>query len=186
MLSRPLPAALFLLAALVLAAAVILAWTRAARDRANLITDGAGWIWFTLDIGERRPIHFYASRRFRLSGVPRTARAKLFVDPRGALSINGRRFPSVEQRPGSFLAVLEVAPVLVEGENRVVIEAESPSGAGGILFCLDLPGGQRLVSDSSWRVALSEPPATQEDRAAGTWGRPPMYPWGYPKIQPAP
>lgn len=185
LLARPLPASLVLLATIVLAAALPLAWVRAARDRASLVTDGARWIWYTLDIGEQRPIHFYASRRFHLDSVPRSAGARLFVDPRGALSVNGRRFPPVEQLPGSDLAVLEVAPALVEGENRVVIEAESPSGAGGILFCLDLPGGESLVSDSSWRVALSEHPAAGEDRAAKAWGRPPMYPWGYPKIQPS-
>jgi len=176
---------LFLLAALVLAAALPLAWTRAGRDRESLVTDGARWIWFTLDIAEQRPIHFFASRRFRLDSVPGSARALLFVDPGGALSVNGRRFPPVEQRPGSFLAVLELAPALVAGENRVVIEAESRSGAGGILFFLGLPGGRSLVSDSSWRVALSEPAAAGEDRAAMAWGRPPMYPWGYPKLPPS-
>jgi hypothetical protein len=170
----------------VLAGAALLSGIRAGRDRANLVTDGALWIWFRLDIGEREPIHFYASRRFRLDSEPGEARAKLFVDPRGVLTVNGRRFLPVEQRPGSSLAVFEIAPALVEGENRLVVEAESPSGAGGILFCLDLPEGRRVVSDSSWRVSLTEPAAPGEDRPAAVWGRPPMYPWCYPKVEPPP
>jgi hypothetical protein len=63
-----------------------------------------------------------------------------------------------------------------------VIEAESPTGAGGILFHLDLPGAERVDSDATWRVSPSE---AELARGAGTpaavWGRPPMYPWGYPR-----
>jgi len=179
--SRPFVAILFLLAVVVLAGAAILAWTGARRDRANLVTDGARWIWFTLDIPERKPIHFYASRRFRLESAPSTARATLLADPRGVLTVNARTFPAVEQKPGSSISVLAIAPALVAGENRILIEAESPSGAGGILFCLELPGGSNVVSDSSWEVARTEPARAGESRAAAVWGRPPMYPWGYPE-----
>lgn len=182
LLARPFPAALFLLAAAILAAAAGLAWSRAARDRANLVTDGAQWIWLMLDLGEREPLRFWAMREFSLEAVPAAARALLFVDPRGSLTINGSRFPPGEQRPGSPLRILDVAPALVAGTNRVVIEAESPTGAGGILFCLDLPGGRKIVSDSSWRVARSEAALSAGGgRRAAVWGRPPMYPWGYPR-----
>jgi hypothetical protein len=182
LLSRPFPAALFLLAVLLLAAAALLAWVRAARDRANLVTDGARWIWFTLDVYEQKPAHFWTWREFSLDAVPPKAAAKLFIDPGGSLTVNGSRFPRVEQRPGSSLAVLDVASSLIAGTNRVVIETESATGAGAILFCLDLPDGRRVISDSSWRIALSEASIGSGDRRAAVWGRPPMYPWGYPHL----
>ena len=182
LLSHPFPATLFLLAVLLLASAALLAWVRAARDRANLVTDGARWIWFTLDVYDQKPAHFWTWREFALDAVPAGASAKLFVDPRGSLTVNGRKFPRVEQRRGSPLAVFDVAAALVGGINRIVIEAESPTGAGGILFCLELPGGRRVISDSTWRIALSEASVGKGDRRAAVWGRPPMYPWGYPRL----
>jgi hypothetical protein len=178
--SRPLPAALFLLAFLTVAAAAALAGTRALRDRANLRTGGARWIWYSVDIDEPKPLHFYARRDFTLDRVPASARARPFVDRRGMLTVNGSRFLLSERRPGSPLPSIEIAPALVAGVNRVMIEAESPTGAGGILFHLELPDGQRVDSDATWRVSLSESALA---RGAGTpaavWGRPPMYPWGY-------
>jgi hypothetical protein len=182
LLSRPFPAVLFLLAVLLLAAAALLAWVRAARDRANLVTDGARWIWFTLDVYEQKPAHFWTWRDFSLDAVPDRAVAKLFIDPRGSLAVNGSKFPRVEQRPASPLAVFDIAASLVAGTNRILIEAESQTGAGGILFCLELPGGRRVTSDSTWRIALSEAVVGKEDRHAAVWGRPPMYPWGYPRL----
>ena len=171
---------------LLLAAATLLAFVRAARDRANLVTDGARWIWFTLDVYEQKPAHFWAWREFALDAVPRIAAVKVFIDPGGSLTVNGTEFSRLEQRPGSPLAVLDIASSLVSGPNRIVIEAESPTGAGGILFCLELPGGRRVVSDSTWRIALSETSIGKGEGRAAVWGRPPMYPWGYPKISPAP
>jgi hypothetical protein len=170
-----------LIAVLIVAAAGVLARTRTQRER-SLVTGGARWIWFSLDIDEPRPLRFYAQRDFRLETVPLSATARLFVDRRGSLILNGSRFAASEQRPGSRLRVLEVAPVLKAGVNRAVIEAESPTGAGGILFSLDLPDGRSIVSDGSWRVSLSQTVLGRGGGVpAGVWGKPPMYPWGYPK-----
>lgn len=155
------------------------AWRRAAADRANLATGDARWIWLRLDFPETQPLHFRAWREFRLDAKPASAAAKLFADPRGSLTINSTRFPFLEQRPGSALRVIDAAPALVAGLNRVTIEAETPTGAGGILFCLDLPGGKSIVSDSSWRVAPID--GSGKETPAAVWGRPPMYPWGYPR-----
>ena len=121
-------------------------------------------------------------RAFRLDTVPASAKARLFVDRRGSLILNGSRLPASEHQPGSRLDVLEVAPLLLPGINRAVIEAENPTGAGGILFSLDLPEGRRIVSDGSWRVSLSQDVLARGGGSpAGVWGRPPMYPWGYPR-----
>jgi hypothetical protein len=183
LLARPVPAALFLLAFVIVASASLLAGTRAMRDRSRLVTGGARWIWFSLEIDEPKPVRFYARRDFMIARAPASAKALLYVDRRGVLSVNGSRFPATEQRPGSPLAVIQIASALVAGNNSLVIEAESPTGAGGILFHLDLPGGTSIDTDASWRVALSE---SELARAGGgaraaVWGRPPMYPWGYPK-----
>ena len=170
-----------LIAVLIVAAAVALARARSLRERSTA-TGAARWIWFSLDLEKPAPLRFYAQRVFRLETVPASAKARLFVDRRGTLIINGSRFAAPEQRPGSRLSVREIAPALVTGVNRAVIEAESPTGAGGILFCLDLPEGKSVVSDASWRVSLSPTVLSRGGGApAGVWGKPPMYPWGYPK-----
>lgn len=181
-LSRPVPAALFLLTLLVVAAAAALAGAWTLRDRARLRTGGARWIWHSVDIKESNPVRFCTGRDFTIAGVPSSAKALVFVDRSGVLAVNGTRFPLGPQPPGSPLAVVETAPALVAGVNHVVIEAESPTGAGGILFHLELPGGRSVDSDASWRVAPSEAAlARGQGTPAAVWGRPPMYPWGYPK-----
>ncbi len=182
LLERPAPAVLFLLALLIVALAALLAGTRAASDRVHLVTGGARWIWFSLRIKEPKPLRFYARRDFTLARAPASAKTLLFVDRRGVLAVNGSRFPATEQRPGSPLAVFEIAPALVAGDNSLVIEAESQTGAGGILFHLELPEGTSIDSDASWRIGLSESDLARGGGAyAAVWGRPPMYPWGYPR-----
>jgi hypothetical protein len=175
---RPLRAALVLTVIAALASAGALSLARSLRER-SLPTGAARWIWFSLDIDEPRPLRFYAQRDFRLEAVPASAKAELFIDRSGSLILNGSRFALSEQRPGGRLRVLEVAPALAAGVNHAVIEAESPTGAGGILFRLDLPGGRALVSDGSWRVSLSPAVLARGGGApAKVWGKPPMYPWG--------
>jgi len=181
LVSRSFRSALVLIVVGIVAAAGVLALAGSLQER-SLVTGAARWIWFSLNIDEARPLRFFTQRDFTLEAVPASAKAKLFIDRRGSLIINGSRFVISEQRPGSRLRVLEVAPTLVTGVNRTVIEAESPTGAGGILFCLDLPEGRRVVSDRSWRVSLSQAVLARGGGApAGVWGKPPMYPWGYPK-----
>jgi len=180
-LARPVPAALFLLGLLVVAAAAALAGARALRDRAHLRTGAARWIWNAVDIEEPKPVHFFAWRDFTLARAPASAKARVFVDRRGILTVNASRFVLAERAPGSSLPSIEIAPALVAGANRVVIEAVSPTGIGGILFHLELPDGERIDSDATWRVSLSESAAARgEGEPAAVWGRPPMYPWGYP------
>jgi hypothetical protein len=52
---------------------------------------------------------------------------------------------------------------------------------GGLLFRLELPGRREreLVSDGTWHVERIDP-SSEGERSAVVWGRPPMYPWGYP------
>ena len=162
--------------------AAALALVRACRDRAFLATGDARWIWCTHDIRQPSPVRFSATRDFVLGKPPGRAVAKLFGDRRWQFFVNGARVGAGEQRPGDRLQVFDVTSFLRRGANRVSIQVESPSGAGGILFSLDPGGGQRaVVSDATWRIESAEGAAGVGPHAV-LWGRPPMYPWGYPRL----
>ena len=76
---------------------------------------------------------------------------------------------------------MDASGYLRSGENRIVLEVESATGAGGILFALDAGDREKvLVSDATWRVAASEEEARAGGRPAIVWGKPPMHPWKYP------
>jgi hypothetical protein len=174
---------LFAAAALVLAAgAVVQAARRAIGDRRSLTTGNARWIWLTRDIEEPRPMAFRAATDFALSGEPpRAAPGRIFVAGSWSLEVNGRRAGGGSQRPGDPLMVLDLAAQLRTGDNRLTIDVSSPDGAGGILFWLDVGGGHAVVSDGAWRVTPISPEPGPE-RAAAVWGRPPMFPWRYPRL----
>jgi hypothetical protein len=112
-------------------------------------------------------------RRLRPGARPSLCRHVFFV--------NGVAVGSGEQRPGDALRSYELSRFLRPGRNRLRIHADHPNGAGGILFCLRLPDGSMVVSDKRWRVGRSENELASEGRPAAVWGRPPMYPWGYPR-----
>ena len=125
---------------------------------------------------------FRAATDFRVSGEPpRSAPCRIFAGGSWTLDVNGRRAGAGAQRPGDALAVLDLAGYLRGGDNRVAIAVSSPDGAGGILFWLDLGGGRTIVSRRAWRVRSLSPEVGTE-RAAVEWGRPPMYPWRYPRM----
>jgi hypothetical protein len=150
-----------------------------------LTTGRAEWIWYTDRLREPRPLAFVATRDFELSKAPEKARARMFVDRTHVLYVNGALAGSGSQRPGDPLAVYEVAPLLKAGVNRVAIAAASPTGIGGILFSLEIfmAGRDAVVSDGRWRVD----PSAEAIRSGAryrpvVWGRPPQYPWGYPRM----
>jgi len=150
-------------------------------DRRYLATGPARWIWLTRNLEVPGPLSFFAGREFDWNGDPvGPARALMFVDRHHVLFVNGVRVGEGEQKPGDPLRAYEFSRLLHRGRNLVLIEARSPDGVGGILFSLQLPGGTTLVSDASWRVGRSENALVQRGAAATVWGRPPMYPWGYP------
>ena len=184
-LEKPAAAALYALATLVLAAAAWRAVAQAHADRMRLSTGEARWIWFSAGGANPRPISFYATREFVLPRAPSRALAKVFVDRRHTLYVNGVAAGGASQRPGDSLRVYRIAPLLRPGLNRVAIEASSPTGVGGILFALDLDGFGRdaVVSDRLWRVDSSSAALTSGGRFRPiVWGKPPQYPWGYPRM----
>jgi hypothetical protein len=179
--SRPLPAALFVLAAVLIGSAAALALHRAGADRALRTTGRAEWIWYSSRVPKPTPLRFYAVREFALAAVPPRAIARVFVDREHVLYVNGERAGGAVQRPGDALAVYDITLLLRPGGNRVVVAAASPTGIGGILFALDL-GAETLVSDGRWRVDRDAAALKEQARYRPVvWGRPPLYPWGYPR-----
>jgi hypothetical protein len=179
--SRPAPAALFAIAVALVGSSTARALYRARADRSLLATGRAEWIWYSSRVAKPVPLRFYAVREFTLGVPPARAMARVFVDREHVLTVNGQRAGGATQSPGDPLALYEVAPLLRPGLNRVVIEASSPTGIGGILFALDL-AGEPLVSDGRWRVGRDAAALTGEGPYRPVvWGRPPLYPWGYPR-----
>jgi hypothetical protein len=183
--SRPAPAALYALAVLVAAAAALVSLSRAHGERLASHTGAAEWIWYSSRLPRPVALRFYATRDVVLRERPSRAMAKLFVDREHVLWVNGRRAGAGTQHVGDPLAVYRIEPLLVPGPNRIAIEASHPTGAGGILFSLDVAGYGRdaLVSDSEWRVDPDESAITNGGRYLPmVWGRPPQYPWGFPRM----
>ncbi len=161
----------------------VLGFVRARRAREIGIA-GARWIWVERS-PEPAPVHFSAIRPFDLPAAPRRAEARIFVDRRFALWVNGSRAGTGGQSPGDALARFDVAPLLRAGRNVVAVVAESPRGIGGILFALDTGGGSpAVVSDASWSVdPAGREIASSGPRRAVVLGRPPMHPWGFPRAR---
>ena len=183
--TRPAAAALYALAVVVAASAALFSLARAHGDRLASHTGAAEWIWYTSRLPRPEPLHFYATREIVLRERPARAMAKLFVDREHVLWVNGRRAESGSQLPGDPLAIARIESLLRPGVNRIAVEASHPTGAGGLLFSLDLAGYGRdaLVSNGEWRVDLDAAAITAGGRYRPVvWGRPPQYPWGYPRM----
>jgi hypothetical protein len=186
--SRPAPAMLVVIAAVVIGCSAALALHRRREDRLHRVTGRAEWIWYARAGRKPRPLRFYATREVELAAVPRRAEARFFVDPEYALYVNGLRVDAGRRRAADALAVVDLVPVLRPGSNRIAIEAASPDGVGGILFSVDGEGldvnlKDAFASNVSWRVSLDPAAVTQGGGArAIVWGSPPQYPWGYPRL----
>ncbi|HKD18491.1 MAG TPA: hypothetical protein VKG23_11550 [Thermoanaerobaculia bacterium] len=181
---RALAALLAVGAAIVVSAAAI-AIHRRSEDRRHGWSSRAAWIWYARAGKKPAPLRFWAERDLALERVPERVEARFLVDPEFALFVNGRRVASGSCRPGDALRVVDLARDLRPGRNRIVIEASSPDGVGGILFLAEGPGLDPAAFDSGpdWRVARDPAELERgEGRPAIVWGRPPQYPWGYPRL----
>jgi hypothetical protein len=185
-LAAPALAGLYVVALCLVGAGALHALVRAHFERMESHTGPAEWIWYSgRATRQMRALRFYATRDFELPSAPARALAKVFVDRGHVLYVNGTRAGSGTQRPGDPLAVYDIARWIRTGTNRIVIEAESPTGAGGLLFALDVDGFGRnaVVSDEGWRIDPSADALVQGGRyRARVWGKPPQYPWGWPRM----
>jgi len=182
---HPAVAALYAIAVVVCGFAAVRAVVRAHGDRMWLRTGAAQWIWYSSGGKDPAPLRFYATRDVALSERPAAATAKVFVDREHVLYVNGVRAGGGTQNPGDPLRVYAVAALLELGINRIAIEASSPTGVGGVLFSMDVDGFGRdaVVSDGLWRVSLAPESVASGGRYRPiVWGRPPRFPWGYPRM----
>jgi hypothetical protein len=183
--SRPAPAALFAIAALVLACSVGFAVHRILEGHGHHETGKAAWIWYARAGQKPHSLRFYATREVALGAVPRRAEARFFVDPEYVLYVNGQRVDAGRRRAGDALAVVDLTAWLRPGSNRIAIEAASPDGVGGILFSVAGEGldPDDFASSADWRVSLDPAAITRGGGSrAIVWGKPPQNPWGYPKL----
>jgi len=160
------------LAVLAASAAAVRAVDLGWRRMESSATGDARWIWSTDDVRSPRPARFTATRSIVLDEAVPASNAKIFVDRAYRLFLDGRPVAEGGMKPGDPMDSVDLGR-LGRGPHVFSIEAESPTGIGGILFALDVPGRGRgaLVSDASWTIA---------GRPAFVWGEPPMYPWGFP------
>jgi hypothetical protein len=107
---------------------------RRAEDRSHGWSSRAQWIWYARAGKKPAPLRFWAERDVAIDRVPERVEARFFVDPEFTLFVNGRRVASGSGRPGDPLRTVDLAPELRPGRNRILIEASSPDGIGGILF----------------------------------------------------
>lgn len=185
LLVRPAFAFAYVLTLAIAAAGAIHSTLRAHADRELSRTGRAEWIWYSRDVKEPAELAFVATREVVLDRLPARATAKIFADRWHVLWVNGRRAGEGRHRPRDPLAIHEIATLLRRGVNRIAIEAGSETGVGGLLFSLDLSGSGRdaVVSDGKWRVDWSRGAITSGGRyRPAVWGRPPMYPWGWPRL----
>jgi hypothetical protein len=178
-------AALLGLAAALAAALAASALVRRGEDARFNVVGRARWIWCARAGRQPRPVRFVAVRDIVLSSAPQRAEARLLVEPDFVLRVNGRTAATGRGTPESPLTVVNVAPLLRAGDNRIEIEATSVDGMGGILFSVVGEGldADPFASDGRWRIFTS---AEDVGRGPGSkpivWGRPPQYPWRYPRL----
>lgn len=106
------------------------------------------------------------ARDFDAEDIPKTATARIAVDSKYRLYINGvpavfeggiKRGPS---KNGTYYDEIDIAGYLKAGKNRIAVLvwyfgksgfSHNSSGEGGLIFEAEL-GKQRIISDSSWKI----------------------------------
>lgn len=163
---------------------------RWAVTRTSLPTGTAQWIWAAVDEGQTEPQTFYLVRDFNLDFRAKKARLLCVADEEYVAIINGVQVGGGRFFDQGVVDEYAVARFLKRGKNRLVIEARSSRGHGGLLARLEAQAGRRsrmIESDGSWRVhrrqerGLGRP---REDTSEGdepvVWGLPPMGRWPLP------
>jgi len=155
------------------------------RSELSHLTGEARWVWVTQELERPYPVRGVFVARFELSQPGPGALLKVCADREYVATVNGVMAGCGWSRPGFRLDVYDVSHLLRPGANTVSIEVRSPTPVGGLLAALDLPGGRKsavitgrdfLLQEASGRLVA--PPVV--------WGRPPRYPWSYPRPVPRP
>jgi hypothetical protein len=157
------------------------------RARASSPTGEAEWIWQNRYHRDVSPAAFLAARDFFLESVPSRARLLVAADEEYVLTLNNRPVGRGGSPYRGVPDAYEVAPLLLPGGNRFVVDLRNGRGPGGFLLCLEDPATRRplVVSDGDWRIfprwvfGLERGWLPLEDgEAPRIWGIPPLGRWG--------
>lgn len=149
------------------------------------LTGEAQWVWVTKELERPYPTQGVFEARFQLAQPGPGALLKVCADREYVAWVNGVVAGVGWSRPGFRLDVYDVSHLLRPGSNSVRIEVRSPTPVGGLLAALDLPGGKKNAVLSGRDFLLVESSGRRVP-APVVWGRPPRYPWAYPRPMPRP
>jgi len=182
------------LVVLVLACAIFLAgyavnrfWTR----ELSHLTGSAEWIWTTSALEQVKPTAALFVARLDLETPPPSALLKVCGDQEYVVYLNGSPAACGWSRPGFRLDLYEVGHLLKQGRNVIAVEVRSPTPVGGLLLALDVEGVGPNVLVSGPAFALRQrfalgPNDPSDVHVPVRWGKPPRYPWDYPRALPRP
>ena len=185
---------LVLLLLVLLGAERIVRW---AVTRSALPSGSAEWIWAEVGEAGDEPYTYYLVRDFHLDFRVRQGRLLCLADEEYVAILNGVQIGGGKFAGQSTLDEYAVGRHLNRGRNRLVVEARSSRGSGGLLLSLEAQGRdkyKRVVSDGTWRVlrhqvrGLGRPrEELPEGEAPVVWGSPPMGRWPLPTgVRPRP
>jgi len=165
-------------------------FVRWAVTRTSLPTGQAEWIWASIDEGQAEPQTFYLVRDVHLDFRIKKARLLCLADEEYVAIVNGTQVGGGRFVGKGIVDEYAVGRFLKRGRNRLVIEARSSRGHGGLLLSLEVQGAGKfktVVSDGSWQVLRHRERGLgrarekiSEGEAPVVWGLPPKGRWPLP------
>ncbi len=158
----------------------------------SLPTGRAEWIWASIAEGQAEPEAFYLVRDFELDFTVEQARLLVLADEEYVAILNGVQIGGGRYSGEGLVDAYSVGGFLERGRNRLVIEARSSRGNGGLLLNLEVQGaGDSLtvVSDGAWQVLRHQVRSLgrageeiQDGVEPMVWGLPPIGRWPLPTM----
>ena len=145
----------------------------------------AEWIWAPGDWRNPRPVAFFAARDFEFVASSDPALLAIAADEEFVAYLNGEPVARGQLELDRALHPIDIGPRLRSGPNRLVVEARSSRGAGGLRVVLLQGRRTVLATDASWQIFRSLEPGLlrgwlplDHGLRAASWGRPPVGRWG--------
>jgi hypothetical protein len=123
--------------------------------RSYLPTRRAAWIWLADAEITQGPVGFYAVRDFDVEELPTEAILTTATDEESLVFLNAVPIGGSRYGEGESLKSYDVTDVVEVGRNRLVVEARSSRGIGGLLLRLSMtgPGGDaEVLTNQDWRL----------------------------------
>lgn len=146
--------------------------------------ESAQWIWAPGEWRSPRPVAFLAARDFELGASSGPLRLAITADEEFVAYLNGKLVGRGRFDAGPLEAI-DIGAVARQGRNRLVVEARSSRGAGGLRATLWQGARVIVATDPSWRVYRALEPGLLRGWlpldggvAAASWGAPPVGRWG--------